>query len=1157
MKRPTPADGRAELPDRGLNLRLRALIIAAPVVVFLLVLTIVAVGLTLELGRQAKDREKGDLGTLGRQIGRRIGDVAQLARAIRDAQVRHGADPMPGMQDYLRFLLEAQPRAAQASPGDQAKRNAGDPAGQGPGDQDAEPLVSEVQGVYIGYEAVPWEERGANPWYDWKWRGEKWGTYDFKDCSQARNSWYCDVKELRDDQFGLTGPYYDEDTRMSLVNVTLPVRAGGRFVGVAGVDFRLKGLGEIVSGLALSPDDGYAYLVASPSGGGEPVVFAETKDLDLIARPMGSTSPKDARRAFRPISEFPFGDRIAGTSSDYLREFVDRDGNVQLISWEELTIEGAPTTRWKIVRAVPSESVWRTYNYVKKWCLLGGLPGLVAILLLAAWLAERALGPIPRLAAAAAAVEQGRYDAESLAGVAHRRDEMGQLARGFRKMVGVLADREAELRRSEAELAGRERHFRALIEHSSDLVSIIGPDGNLRYRSPSARGILDVAPEEAVGSPALDAIHPDDRAAFAAMAEAPADDRAPLGSVEYRIRHRDGSYRVMEGNYADLRRDPDVGGIVLNSRDVTDRKADETKIRRLADDLRRERDGLEDRVRDRTAELERKNDELGQKNDELLAAKEATEQAMKQKDVFLDNIAHDLRTPLAVVLGYSKDLHEQAVEDGLDDYAEDLGKVINRGQDLLEFVNDLLQLSKSRGNSGVHLDLAEFGVGAMLDDRLAGLDWLAKNTGNTITTRIEEGVGSIVADQVKVWRVLMNLLTNACKFTPAGGRVEVSAARLAEGGRDWIVFRVADTGKGMNPEQRLRLFRRFSQVQGTADELRDGFGLGLSICQLYCHAMGGRIEVESAEGIGTTFAVTLPTVVDPGGAIGGPPGGAASTPRARPEGPPPPRERDGEQGSLVLIIDDDPLICELMQRSLEGGGIATRAAHDGIEGLRLARELQPSVILLDVLMPVIDGWAVLATLKTDPATAKIPVIMASILDERQRGLTMGADDYVSKPVTRESLAQLLQKHVDGREAGRLLVVEDDPDARSRLCRSLRQQGWEVIEAADGAEALALIGERQPDLILLDLRLPRVDGFGVVEEMMKDSRMRLIPIVVMSGKDLGPEDHSRLDGHVGQVFQKGAYDRKELLRTIRSLVREYQRRSPPSAPERGDGQDPLR
>ena len=445
---------------------------------------------------------------------------------------------------------------------------------------------------------------------------------------------------------------------------------------------------------------------------------------------------------------------------------------------------------------------------------------------------------------------------------------------------------------------------------------------------------------------------------------------------------------------------------------------------------------LEERVRRRTVELE-------QKNEELQGAKEATDQAMKQQEIFLSNVAHDLRTPLTIVIGYSEDLLRRAKKLGQDVFISDLRLIVNRGKDLLELINDLLNLSKAMNDKGIELDLEEFDVEEMVRGRMEGISTIAQKYGNTIEFRAESGLGLITADKAKVWRVLMNLLSNACKFTK-NGAITITAGRSQNGNGEHVFFRVADTGIGMSPEKQSRLFDRFSQVHANSGKLQAGVGLGLSICQVYCTAMGGQIVVESEEGRGTTFVVTLPAEV--------------RAPLSRSKAPQVPIERparvldrsvpstiverhsssfgDGD-ANLILIIDDDASVCELMERNLDQEGFRARAAHSGEEGLRMAKQLHPSAIILDVVMPGLDGWAVLAALKSDTGTAEIPIIMVSMLDERERGLRMGADEYMMKPFGRDRLTDLLHKYLGNQAGARLLVVEDDVDARQRLCRSLR------------------------------------------------------------------------------------------------------------------------
>jgi DNA-binding response OmpR family regulator len=366
----------------------------------------------------------------------------------------------------------------------------------------------------------------------------------------------------------------------------------------------------------------------------------------------------------------------------------------------------------------------------------------------------------------------------------------------------------------------------------------------------------------------------------------------------------------------------------------------------------------------------------------------------------------------------------------------------------------------------------------------------------------------------------------------------------------------------MTPEKQKRLFDRFSQVHSTRGKTQEGVGLGLSICLLYCRAMGGRISVESEEGRGSIFTVVLPTrpaSVDGVERTGPAPQVAertapgAATPEVTAAAGLP---VDDMAANLVLIIDDDASVCELMERNLGQEGIRTRAAHSGEEGLRLAKQLLPSAIILDVIMPGIDGWAVLAALKTDSQTSQIPIIMATMLDERERGLKMGADEFITKPFARDRLSELIHRHLGNQKKARILVVEDDADTRGRLCESLRGQDWEVWEASDGVEALALLRNHKPDLVLLDLLLPRVNGYEVLKEIRSDEELHGIPVIVMTAADLTTEDRRRLQGQVEQILQKGLYSRDELLSEMRVLVREHQGHQLHSSQDASHAQDPV-
>jgi hypothetical protein len=383
----------------------------------------------------------------------------------------------------------------------------------------------------------------------------------------------------------------------------------------------------------------------------------------------------------------------------------------------------------------------------------------------------------------------------------------------------------------------------------------------------------------------------------------------------------------------------------------------------------------------------------------------------------------------------------------------------------------------------------------------------------------------MVADLAKVRQSLLNLIGNAAKFTEQG-RITLSAARTSDAGAEWLEFRVADTGIGMTPEQVGRIFEAFAQADVSTSRKFGGTGLGLTITQQFCRMMGGDVSVESEYGVGSVFTIRLPAQV---ARQGEPALATGCTPAAL------------STGSVdVLVVDDEPSVRDLMQRFLAKEGFRVATAAGGEEALQLARELQPCAITLDLLMPGMDGWAVLAELKADPALAAIPVIMLTIVDDRSLGYALGVSEYLTKPVDRDRLIAVLNKYraAQGRPGPpsvHALVVEDDPDTRQVLRRMVEGEGWTVAEAADGRAALAQMAEALPSVILLDLMMPDMDGFEFAAEVRKHAAWRAIPIVVITAKDLTIEDRLRLNGYVEKILQKGAYGRDELLAEVCELV----------------------
>ena len=520
---------------------------------------------------------------------------------------------------------------------------------------------------------------------------------------------------------------------------------------------------------------------------------------------------------------------------------------------------------------------------------------------------------------------------------------------------------------------------------------------------------------------------------------------------------------------------------------------------------------------------------------EVATAKEAAETANRTKSLFLANMSHELRTPLNAILGFSEMLQEEAVEKKQQGLNADLQKISTAGKHLLGLINDILDLSKIEAGK-MELHLEAFDISSLIAEVASTIEMQVAKNGNTLEITCAPDIGVMRADLSKVRQGLFNLVSNAAKFTH-DGQIKVEAERQIMDDSEWIMFRVSDTGIGLSPEQIVRLFQSFTQADASTTRKFGGTGLGLALTRRFCQMMSGDVSVHSVPGKGSVFTIKLPATVSE--AIGE---AAVSVEDSRETSQVPPdvavpndAEPLPEVGTCVLVIDDDPLQRDLTQRYLRKEGFTVCTARGGAQGLRLAAQLLPAAITLDVMMPDMDGWSVLSALKGDPALRDIPVIMLTMVDDPERGFMLGASDYATKPVDRHRLSHILKKYICLKPPCPVLVVDDDASTRSLTVAMLEREGCAVSEAGNGIEALKSMERERPSLILLDLMMPEMDGFAFAAEVRRHREWRSIPIVVLTAQDLTNDDRRRLNGNVETIVRKHGDSRESLLEQVRDLL----------------------
>lgn len=506
-----------------------------------------------------------------------------------------------------------------------------------------------------------------------------------------------------------------------------------------------------------------------------------------------------------------------------------------------------------------------------------------------------------------------------------------------------------------------------------------------------------------------------------------------------------------------------------------------------------------------------------------LAEKRVAEEANRVKSDFMARMSHELRTPLNAIIGYSELLEDEGKGEVDERFLADVGRIKAAGRHLLILINDILDISKIEAGR-MEVFLETISVSKLIKDTVAIVRPLVSTNGNELFIEVADDLGSMITDVVKTRQMMFNLLSNAAKFTKQG-KITLGAQRTLLAGKPSVSFKVSDTGIGLTEEQIAKLFRPYSQADKSIHAQFGGTGLGLAICKHFCQALGGDITVTSVYGQGTVMEIVLPT------------GLAVS----KDEMYTPSSDLSGDsKASLVLFIDDDPAIVKCISGELEKCGVIAVSALSSDEGLRMAHELTPQVIILDVYMEGRDGWEVLGLLKADPVVADIPVIMLTVADEKRKGLALGVSEYLTKPADRSELIALIVRYANNfehlaRDLGTILVVDDDQESRRGISERLKCRGWHVCEATNGREAMQAIQSYSPSVIVLDLAMPEMDGIEMLAELRRSPKHCRRPVVLNTSKELTADERKLLRINVDHIVQKSAGGCDELVRAVERVA----------------------
>ena len=505
---------------------------------------------------------------------------------------------------------------------------------------------------------------------------------------------------------------------------------------------------------------------------------------------------------------------------------------------------------------------------------------------------------------------------------------------------------------------------------------------------------------------------------------------------------------------------------------------------------------------------------------EMETARDEARDASDQKTKFFANMSHELRTPLNAILGYGEMLYEDCEDLGYDDLLPDLKKITSSGTHLLSLINNILDLSKIEAGK-MELFVTSFEIESMVQTIKDVSEPLAAKNDNGFVINLDGAMGSMSQDETKLRQCITNFLSNGFKFTKNGTVTLDVKSRMIDD-IEFIDFAVIDTGAGMSPEGVAKVFEEYTQAERSTSANYGGTGLGLPISKKFAEMMGGDVVVTSEEGVGSVFTMSVPR----------------ECPEYNED------DVDGsvinldDQDNLVVLVDDDVAMHDLIKRTISKLNLTLLGATNSEKGMELIREVKPKLILLDVLMPGRDGWSLLKECKTDKELKDIPVIMISQLNQSNLASSLGANDYLTKPIDRTHFINTI-KRVLGSETQdhKVLVIDDDKDVRELLSRLLKDAGYRPIDARDGKEGLERTKD-EPSLIILDLEMPRMDGFEFLDNYIKDvPEEKRAPVLVFSGKDLTEVQEDLLNERVIGLVKKDDVSMDNLSKMIQGIIKD--------------------